>query len=70
MKKAERLQELDEISHNIQAKNAELRRLLKVAEKEKQELQERSQLHGEVLNGIIAELQLELKTKDDLLAKL
>ena len=33
-------------------------------------LQERYQLHGEVLNGIIEELQLELQTKDDLLAKL
>ena len=47
-----------------------MRRLFHVAEEEKQELQERSQLHGEVLNGIIEELQLELQTKDDLLAKL
>ena len=70
VKKIERLQESEEINHNIQAKNAELRRLLKVAEEEKQELQERSQLRGEVLNGIIEELQLELQTKDDLLAKL
>jgi hypothetical protein len=69
-KKEERLQELEEINHNIQAENAELRRLLQVAEEEKQELQERSQLHGEVLNEIIEELQLELQTKDDLLAKL
>jgi hypothetical protein len=69
-KKAERLQELEQINHNIQAENAELRRLLQVPEEEKQELQERSQLHGEVLNGIIEELQLELQTKDDLLAKL
>jgi flagellar biosynthesis/type III secretory pathway chaperone len=64
------LKELEEINHNIQAENAELRRLLQVAEEEKQELQERSRLHGEVLNGIIEELQLELQTKDDLLAKL
>ena len=67
-KQAKKLQELEEINHNIQAKNAELRRLLRVAEEEKQELQERSQLHGEVLNRIIEELQLELQTKDDLLA--
>ena len=69
-KKSERLQELEEINHNIQAENAELRRILQVAEEEKQELQERSQLHGEVLNKIIEELQLELQAKDDLLAKL
>jgi hypothetical protein len=43
---------------------------LQVAKEEKQELQERSQLHGEVLNKIIEELQLELQTKDDLLANL
>jgi hypothetical protein len=47
-----------------------LRRLFHVAEEEKQELQERSQLHGEVLNKIIEELQLEFQTKDDLLSKL
>jgi hypothetical protein len=70
VKRAEKLQELEEINHNIQAENAELRRLLQVAEEEKQELQERSQLHGEVLNKIIEELQLELQAKDDLLAKL
>jgi hypothetical protein len=69
-KKAEKLQELEEINHNIQAENMELRRLLQVAEEEKQEIQERSQLHGEVLNGIIEELQLKLQTKDNLLAKL
>jgi hypothetical protein len=71
-KRAEKLQELEEINHNIQAENenTELRRLLQVAEEEKQELQERSQLHGEVLNGIIEEFQLELQAKDDLLAKL
>ena len=46
MEKEERLQELEEINHNIQDENAELRRLLQVAEEEKQELQERSQLHG------------------------
>ena len=59
-KKVERLQELEEINHNIQAKNVELRRLLQVAEAEKQELQGRFQLHREVLNEIIDELQLEL----------
>ena len=58
VKKEERPQELEEINHSIQAENADLRRLLQVAEEEKQELQERSQLHGEVLNGIIEELQL------------
>jgi hypothetical protein len=39
-KHAERMQELQEINDNIQADNAELRRLLQVAEEEKQELQE------------------------------
>ena len=70
MKKAERLQELEEINHNIQDENAKLRRLLQVVEEEKQDLQERYQLHGEVLNGIIEELQLELQTKDSLLDRL
>jgi hypothetical protein len=65
-----KIQELEEINHNIQVENTELRRLLQVVEEEKQELQERSQLHGEVLNRIIEELQLELQTKDNLLAKL
>jgi flagellar biosynthesis/type III secretory pathway chaperone len=67
-KKEERILELEEINHNIQAENSDLRRLLQVVEEEKQELQERSQL-GEVLNGIIEELQLELQTKYDILAK-
>jgi hypothetical protein len=35
-----RIQELEEIYHNIQAKNAKLRRLLQVAEEEKQDIQE------------------------------
>jgi hypothetical protein len=69
-KKVEILQELEEINHNIQAENAYLRRLLQAVEEEKQDLQERSQLHGEVLNEIIEDLQLELQAKDDLLAKL
>ena len=64
------LRELEEINHNIQAENAELRRLLQVAKEEKKEIQERSQLNGEFLNEIIEKLQLELQTKDDILAKL
>jgi hypothetical protein len=34
-KHTERMQEFQEINHNIQANNAELRRLLQVAEEEK-----------------------------------
>jgi flagellar biosynthesis/type III secretory pathway chaperone len=62
-KREEKIQELEEINHNIQAENAELRRLLQVVEEEKQELQERSQLHGEVLNKIIEELQLRIASQ-------
>ena len=59
----ERLQELEEINHNIQAENTELRRLLQVAEEEKKELQERSQLHGEVLNEIIEEFSARIASQ-------
>jgi hypothetical protein len=55
-KKGERIQELEEINHNIQSENVDLRSLLLVAEEEKQELQEKSQIHGEFLNRIIKEL--------------
>jgi hypothetical protein len=37
-KQAERLKELEEINHNSQDEYTELRRLLQVAEEEKQEL--------------------------------
>jgi hypothetical protein len=37
-KHAERMQELQEINDNVQADNAELRRLLQVVEEEKQDL--------------------------------
>ena len=48
-KHAERMQELQEINDNIQADNVELRRLLQVAEEEKQELQEMLRAKEELL---------------------
>jgi hypothetical protein len=67
--KRERIQEHEDINQKIQEEKSKLRRRLQFSNNENKEIQDRTLSHCEFLMGIIQEFQLELQSKDVILAK-
>jgi hypothetical protein len=59
-----------DLNCEIQQENSELKMHIQTLEMEKQELQDQMDSHGELLIGIIQELESELQAKDQMLAQL